>query len=70
MNPEFLQTLSSVNRVLYKSSYEFHMKHEDGATHESAHQAGLKKLKRVNALLDQQVTWVDVTTGETHKANY
>ena len=62
----FFQTLTGVNKVLYKSSYEFHMKYSKNATEESAHQEGLNKIKSVARLseeLSKPQTYVDISTG-------
>jgi hypothetical protein len=67
MNVEFLNTLSGINKVLYKTSYEFHMKYSANATEESAHQAGLDKIKSVSKLseeLDKPQTYVNLSTGK------
>lgn len=67
MNVEFLNTLSGINKVLYKTSYEFHMKYSNNATEESAHQEGLNKIKSVNKLreeFDKPQTYVDLSTGK------
>ena len=43
----FFETLKGVEKVMYKSAYNFHTKYHEGATPESAHQAGLNELKRL-----------------------
>jgi len=63
----FFQTLTGVNKVLYKTSYEFHMKYSTNATEESAHQAGLDKIKSVSKLseeLSKPQTYVNLSTGK------
>jgi hypothetical protein len=63
----FFQTLTGVNKVLYKSSYEFHMKYSKNATEKSAHQEGLNKIKSVARLseeLSKPQTYVDISTGK------
>jgi hypothetical protein len=63
----FANTLTGINKVLYKTSYEFHMKYSKNATPESAHQAGLDKIESINELskeLDKPQTYVNVSTGE------
>jgi hypothetical protein len=63
----FAETLKGVDKVLYKSAYEFELKHIDGATEESAHQAGLKKLAQVKKLTEEASkpqTYVDLRTGK------
>ena len=68
MNEEFLSTLSGVQRCLYKSAYQFHMKYHNGATEESAHQEGLEKLEQIARLSEQASKpqkMVDLSTGRT-----
>jgi hypothetical protein len=63
----FLNTLSGIDKVLYKTSYEFHMKYSANATPESAHRAGLEKIESVKELsreLEKPQTYVNVATGE------
>lgn len=63
----FAETLRGVDKVLYKSAYEFELRHIDGATEESAHQAGLKKLEQVNKLkkeASKPQVYVDLKTGK------
>ena len=70
---EFYGTLKGTEKVMYKMAYNFHKNHSKGATEESAHQAGLKEISRLVRLREDHAepeTWVDITTGETHKANY
>jgi len=67
MDAKFLETLSGINKVLYKTSYEFEMKYAKNATHESAHQAGLDKIQSIKELrkeLEKPQTYVNVSTGE------
>jgi hypothetical protein len=67
MDAKFLETLSGINKVLYKTSYEFEMKYSKNATHESAHQAGLDKIQSIKELreeLEKPQTYVNVSTGE------
>ena len=67
MNIEFLNTLTGINKVLYKTAYNFHMKYSTNATEESAHQAGLKEIKRIGKLseeLSKPQTYVDLSTGK------
>jgi hypothetical protein len=71
MDEKFLSTLSGVNKVLYKSEYEFHMKYHKGATHESAHQEGLKKIKMIEKFAEQESKpkmYVDLSTGRKFMA--
>ena len=63
----FFQTLTGINKVLYKTSYEFHMKYSTDATEESAHQAVLKEIKRIGKIseeLSKPQTYVDLSTGK------
>jgi hypothetical protein len=67
----FVTTLKGVEKVMYKSAYDFHMKYEGNATTESAHQAGLDELKRLGKIKEensQPQTWVNLKTGKTFKA--
>jgi hypothetical protein len=67
MDTKFLETLSGINKVLYKTSYEFEMKYSENATPESAHQAGLAEIKRIEELSkewEKPQTYVNVSTGE------
>jgi hypothetical protein len=67
----FVATLKGVEKVMYKSAYNFHTKYHEGATLESAHQAGLDELKRLGKLREensQPQTWVNLKTGKTFKA--
>jgi hypothetical protein len=69
----FYENLKGVEKVMYKSAFNFHMKYHAGATNESAHEAGLKELKRLGKLREEHSKpemWVDITTGEKHLANY
>ena len=67
----FFETLKGVEKVMYKSAYNFHMKYTLNANEESAHQAGLREIDRINKLRNQpEETWIDITTGKTHKANH
>ena len=69
----FCQNLKGVEKVMYKSAFNFHMKNHNGATEDSAHTAGLNELKRLGKLREEHSkpqTWVDITTGKRHLANY
>jgi hypothetical protein len=64
---EFFQTLTGINKVLYKTAYNFELKYAANATEESAHQAGLKEIKRIGKLseeLSKPQTYVDLSTGK------
>jgi len=64
---EFFQTLTGINKVLYKTAYNFELKYAANATEESAHQAGLDKIKSVSKLseeLSKPQTYVDLSTGK------
>jgi hypothetical protein len=68
INNDFYKSLSRVNQVLYKSSYDFHMQYHKGATPESAHAAGLDKLTKTGRLKEEMQkpqTYVDLSTGKT-----
>ena len=63
----FLETLRGVDKVLYKSAYAFELEYVKGATEESAHQAGLKKLEQVKKLKEEASkpqVYVDLNTGK------
>ena len=63
----YLETLKGVDKVLYKSAYEFEFKFVSGATEESAHQAGLDKLAQVNKMKEEASKpqiFVDLKTGK------
>jgi hypothetical protein len=63
----FLETLRGVDKVLYKSAYAFELECVKGATEESAHQAGLKKLEQVKKLKEKASkpqVYVDLSTGK------
>lgn len=63
----YLETLKGVDKVLYKSAYEFELEFVSGATEESAHQAGLDKLARVNKMKEEASkpqVFVDLKTGK------
>jgi hypothetical protein len=63
---QFIQTLSGVNKVMYKTAYNFHTKYHEGATPESAHQAGLNEIQRIAKISEresQPQTYVDLSTG-------
>ena len=67
----FFETLKGVEKVMYKTAYNFHTNHHKGATEDTAHQAGLNELKRLGKLREehsQPQTWVDLSTGKTFKA--
>jgi hypothetical protein len=69
MNVQFLQSLSRINQILYKSAYNFEIEHCNG-TPESAHQAGLSKLKNVEKLKEEfskPQIYVNLATGKTTK---
>ena len=69
----FCQNLKGVEKVMYKSAFNFHMKNHKGATEDSAHIVGLNELKRLGKLREEHSKpqiWVDITTGKQHLANY
>ena len=68
MDTTFLSTLTGVEKCLYKSAYQFHMKYRKKATHKTAHQAGLDELIRISKLtekLSKPQKMVDLSTGRT-----
>lgn len=63
----FAETLKGVDKVMYKSAYNFHLQHIEGATEESAHEAGLKELERLEKLKEEASkpkVYVDLKTGK------
>lgn len=63
----FAETLKGVNKVLYKSAYEFELNFVKGATEESAHKAGLEKIEQVKKLSEEvskPQVYVNLSTGE------
>lgn len=63
----YLETLKGVDKVLYKSAYEFELEFVNGATEESAHQAGLNKLEQMKKLKEEASkpqVFVDLKTGK------
>ena len=63
----FAETLKGVDKVLYKSAYEFELKFVEGATEENAHKAGLEKLehlKRMKEEIKKPQVYVNLKTGE------
>ena len=69
MDTQFLQSLTRINQILYKAAYNFEIEHCNG-TSESAHEAGLKKIKSTENLKSQMSrpqTYVNLATGKTIK---
>ena len=67
----FFETLKGVEKVMYKSAYNFHMEYHEGATSESAHEAGINELKRLGKLrkeASKPQTWINLSTGKSFKA--
>ena len=68
---EFYNNLKGVEKVMYKTKFDFHMKYSTGATEDSAHTAGLKELERLGKLrkeMDQPQTYVDLSTGRKFRS--
>ena len=68
---EFIKNLKSIEKVMYKSAYDFHIKYYKDATSESAHEEGIKALNKLNRLrkeASKPKTMVDLSTGKTFKA--
>jgi hypothetical protein len=64
---DFINTLTGIDKVLYRTSYEFELKYSPNATPESAHQAGLEKLKNTREMMAQfegEQDYVDLSTGK------
>ena len=62
----FYDNLKGVERVMYKTAFNFHTKYYEGATEDTAHEAGIKELERLGRLrkeADQPQTYVDLSTG-------
>ena len=69
MNIDFLNTLSGVDKVLYKSAYNFTEKYCNGTPAE-CHAEGLKKIKDTHNLGKKKENWVDITTGRKVKGQF
>ena len=70
---KFNATATSIEKVMYKSGYRFHMEHSENPTLESAHIAGLKAASRLDVLRKEHsgpTKHIDLSTGETHYGNY
>lgn len=68
INNDYYNSLTGVNKVLYRTSYNFEMEHCPGATPESAHAAGLDKIARMNKMSEEArkpQTYIDLSTGKT-----
>ena len=64
---QFANTLTGINKVLYKTSYKFHMENFENATPESAHEEGLKRIEGINQLrkeFEKPQAYVNLATGE------
>jgi hypothetical protein len=67
---DFINTLTGIDKILYRTSYDFELKYSPNATPESAHEAGLKKIRRTEDLKTQMSkpqTYVNLATGKTIK---
>jgi hypothetical protein len=63
---QFANTLTGINKVLYKTSYQFHMNHSENPTHEAAHQAGLEKITNTEKMMktfEKEQDYIDLSTG-------
>ena len=63
----YTDTLSRVEKILYKQSFEFELQHGSGADEDSAHFAGMQKVNSVRALakeMEKPQTYVDLKTGK------
>jgi len=69
MNTDFLNTLSGVDKVLYKSAYQFTERYCNG-TPEECHAEGLKKIKDTHKLASKKEVWVDITTGRKVRGQF
>jgi len=64
---DFINTLTGIDKVLYRTSYDFELKYSPNATPESAHQAGLEKLKNTKEMMAQfegEQEYVDLSSGK------
>ena len=68
---EFHKNLKGVEKVMYQTAYNFHLKYSNGANEDSAHEAGIKELKRLGKMrkeMDQPQTYVDLSTGRKFRS--
>ena len=64
----FMSTLTGIEKVLYRTAYNFEMKYGSESTEESAHAAGLKEIERISNMrkdFDKPQKYVDISTGKT-----
>ena len=67
----FYDNLKGVERVMYKTAFNFHIKYHEGATEDTAHEAGIKELERLGKIrkeADQPQTYVDLSTGRKFRS--
>ena len=67
----FYDNLKGVEKVMYKTAFEFHLNYSAGATEDSAHTAGIKELERLRKMrkeMDQPQTYVDLSTGRKFRS--
>ena len=70
-NPEYFKSLTGVQKVMYKTAFEFEKKYAKGSTDESAHAAGVKEIARIADLMkecEKPQKYVDLWTGRTFMA--
>ena len=63
----FFKSLKGVEKVMYKSAYQFHIKYHEGANEQTAHEAGINELKRLGKLREEASkpqTYIDLSTGK------
>ncbi len=68
---KFKETLNGVEKIMYTAAVEFYLSINTDATEESAHEAGLKELKRLGRLREEHskpTTCVDLSTGKTFQS--
>jgi hypothetical protein len=68
---QFFESLKGVEKVMYKTAYKFHMDYHQGATEQSAHEAGINELKRLGKLREEASkpqTYIDLSTGKKFKS--
>jgi hypothetical protein len=59
--------LTGLDKTLYTTAYNFHMEYHDGATEDSAHEAGIKEINRINGIKNapEEKEWfVNLSTGK------
>jgi hypothetical protein len=62
---------AATEKILRQQAYDFTV-NVLGESHEEGLKAADEKIANMNRLMkeEENQTWVDITTGKTHKANY